>query len=267
MKRLAWMTDIHFNFLGTQQIEQFINTIREAQPDGLLISGDIGEAHSVGDYLQKLAADLQLPLYFVLGNHDFYFGSIEHVRAGMGKLGEDVPLLCWLPQAGVVQLAEEVALVGHDGWADAGYGDYANSKLMLNDYLLIQELAALDFETRRQRLNALGAESASYLRETLATALQHYTQVYVVTHVPPFEESCLYDGQAASDQALPHFANKAAGDVLREMAEAHPDRQITVLCGHTHATAIFQAAPNLLVLTGSATYGAPIVQQVFELNG
>lgn len=267
MKRLAWMTDIHLNFLGTQQIEGFIAQVLAARPDTVLISGDIGEAHSIGDYLQKLAVDLQLPLYFVLGNHDFYFGSIQHVRAGMTRLTGDFPVLHWLPLTGVVEITPQVALVGHDGWADGRYGDYENSRLMLNDYLLIQELAALDYETRRVRLNALGDEAAAYLREALPAALERYPQVFVATHVPPFVESCLYDGKRSDDNALPHFANKAVGEVLCEIAKTYPQRSITVLCGHTHHEAVFQAAPNLLVLTGGAVYGAPIVQQVFDLPG
>jgi hypothetical protein len=47
---------------------------------------------------------------------------------------------------------------------------------------------------------------------------------------------------------------------------AHPDRRMTVLCGHTHSPGEAQILPNLQVLTGGAVYGAPTVQRIFEVQ-
>ena len=46
---------------------------------------------------------------------------------------------------------------------------------------------------------------------------------------------------------------------------SRPDRQMTVLCGHTHG-AEAQVLPNLRVLTGGAEYGEPKVQRVLEVG-
>jgi hypothetical protein len=53
---------------------------------------------------------------------------------------------------------------------------------------------------------------------------------------------------------------------LLEIADRHPGRQITVLCGHTHGRGQVKPRDNLLVLTGGAVYGEPEVQRVFELT-
>ena len=53
---------------------------------------------------------------------------------------------------------------------------------------------------------------------------------------------------------------------LIEAMLAHPDHQMTVLCGHTHSSGEAQILPNLRVLTGGAVYGQPCVQQVFEIE-
>ena len=45
-----------------------------------------------------------------------------------------------------------------------------------------------------------------------------------------------------------------------------PDRQMTVLCGHTHGSGEAKILPNLRVLTGGAVYGKPRVQRVIELE-
>jgi len=47
----------------------------ERTPDGLLITGDIGQAQSVERYLRALDKALPMPIYFVLGNHDYYAGA------------------------------------------------------------------------------------------------------------------------------------------------------------------------------------------------
>ncbi|MCA9912078.1 MAG: metallophosphoesterase [Anaerolineae bacterium] len=267
--RLAWMTDIHLNFLGTQQIETFLDSILEEKPDALLITGDIGEANSVEDYLKRMAEHVQCPIYFVLGNHDYYHGSIEGVRTRIRRLGRSHPLLCWLPDCGVVRLTEDVALVGHGGWSDGGYGDFMKSSISLNDYLLIGELARKKPYRRAllTMLRALGMEAASHLQDALDEALREVPHVIVALHSPPFMEACWHEGQSATkdNPYLPHFTCKACGDVLLAAANKYPQRKITVLCGHTHGGGSVQIRPNLHVTTGAAVYEQPRIQQVLTL--
>lgn len=261
MKRLAWVTDIHLNFLSREKVEDFCRRIREVAPDALLISGDIAESQNVEPYLRILELTLQLPVYFVLGNHDYYRGSIPAVRAAMEALTARSPFLRWLPSAGVVALTETTGLVGHDGWADGRLGDYANSPVMLTDYVLIRELAGLDSAARLRRLHALGDEAAAHFREVLPRALGRFPHVLLVTHVPPFKEACWHAGRISSDEWLPHFTCAAVGDALLSIMRSHPSRRLTVLCGHTHGQGRAEMLPNLLVLTGGANYGAPHLQE------
>jgi 3',5'-cyclic-AMP phosphodiesterase len=268
IRRLAWLTDIHLNFLGSVQIELFLESVRAMNADALVITGDIGEGNSVTDYLERMADVLQQPIFFVLGNHDFYFSSIASVRGVMSRLCRIHPNLFYLTQEKAIELTPDTVLVGHDGWADGRYGDFLASKLMLNDYLVIHELAGLTLPERLKRLNALGDEAALHLRAALSGALRQYRHVYVALHPPPYPESAWHEGQttAHTDGHLPHFTCKAAGDVLLTLAAQHPEAQITVLCGHTHGQGEARIAPNLRVLTGGAVYGSPVVQQVFEIN-
>ena len=52
----------------------------------MLISGDIAESQNVTEYLEWIASRLAGPIYFVLGNHDFYNGSIAGVRQAVAEL-------------------------------------------------------------------------------------------------------------------------------------------------------------------------------------
>jgi len=267
MTRIAWSTDIHLNFLGTQQIEDFLKVVQAKSPDIYIISGDIGEAPSIYDYLRRIADTLTIPVYFVLGNHDFYHGGIQHVRAGIVSLIQDVDNLHWLNTETVVQISENVAMVGHDGWSDGRYGNFKQSPIVLNDYVMIQELANLTLDDRLATLQKLGDEAGEHIREVLPIACTENKLVFVVTHAPPFQEACWHEGESATDDNpyLPHFTCKAVGDALREIVPQYPDCQVTVLCGHTHGSGIYQALPNLNVITGGAEYGKPIINRMFAV--
>lgn len=268
MRRIAWTTDIHLNFLGTQQIDAFLQSIKSQQPNALIISGDIGEAPSVYDYLRRIATTLDIPIYFVLGNHDFYHGGIQHVQTGIVTLIQEIPNLFWLNAETVIKLSDDTALIGHDSWSDGRYGDFVGSSIVLNDYVMIQELAGLSTIERLVKLKKLGDAAATHIRELLPTACQDYKNVFVVIHSPPFQESCWYEGESASDDNpyLPHFTCKAVGDVLLEIVPQYPDCEVTVLCGHTHGVGEYRPLPNLHVITGGAEYGNPVVNQMFTLS-
>ena len=89
--------------------------------------------------------------------------------------------------------------------------------------------------------------------------------VIVLTHVPPFREACWHRGRVSDDEWLPHFACRAVGEALVEAMAAHPECEMTVLCGHTHSAGEAQVLPNLRVLTGGAEYGRPEVQRVLTV--
>ena len=42
--RLAWLTDIHLNFLRPEEAEDFFASVRADKPDEIMLTGDIGEA-------------------------------------------------------------------------------------------------------------------------------------------------------------------------------------------------------------------------------
>src|SRR4051812_38267695 len=75
MSRLAWLTDIHLNFVTPPQVDEFLDEINSLEPDAVLLGGDIGDGTNVVAYLSKIADRIKSSVYFVLGNHDFYGSS------------------------------------------------------------------------------------------------------------------------------------------------------------------------------------------------
>lgn len=261
--RLGWATDIHLNFLPKAEIVAFGRKLSEANLDALVITGDISEAPRLEAHLGILEQALGRPIYFVLGNHDFYGGSIPEVRDRATRLTVTARHLRWLPAVGVVPLSDRTALVGHDGWSDGRAGDYFGSSVLLNDYVVINELRDLSRPDRLVVLQELAEESATYLEGVVSRALDHFSQVVVATHPPPFREACWHCGEVSDDDWLPHFCSATVGEALRRSMRS--DRSMTVLCGHTHSSGFVEVEPGLVVHTGGAAYGRPELQSVLDV--
>lgn len=266
MTRAIWLTDIHLNFLNPAEKEAFSKTVLAACPDILLITGDICEAPDLSKTLRFLARQWPCPICFVLGNHDFYGGSLASVYRRTSQLCEEVPQLRWLPRAGVIELTPDTALIGHDSWADGRLGLGMKSSVLLNDYFYIEEFINLDVPRRFQLLAALGDEAASFFEKILPIALGQYQKVIILMHPPPFTQACRYQGLPTGEDYLPHFCCKVVGEVIHDQLTSRPGNQAIVLCGHTHDAADVQILPNLRVLAGKAQYGMPEIQKVMELE-
>ena len=261
-----WLTDIHLNFLDNEQLDRFINRLSRKKVDGILIAGDIGEANSIKNYLEILSNRLSFPIYFVLGNHDFYRGSVEFVRSEVLKFLSTRPTLQWLTNSNIISLSTETALIGHDSWADCQFGDYWKSNVQLNDFTLIGDFIGRTKTECLETMKSLADEAARHFKKALPEALQEHQKVIIVTHVPPFKESALYRGKISNPDWLPFFTCKAVGDVLLSVMSKYPNKEALVLCGHTHGSAFFQPLPNLKVITGAAVYGKPTIHKAIEID-
>ncbi len=263
--RLAWATDVHLNFVDEGRRALWAAEVREQRPDALVLTGDIAEAPSLQGILDEVALAAGVPVWFVLGNHDFYRGTIEAVRAVSAERGGRAR---WLARAGVVELSPRVGLVGVDGWGDGRLGAFERSPVRLNDWFWIGELARAERrgrDARLQALRSLGDEAAVEVAERLPQALKRFEHVVLATHVPPWRAACWHAGQLSNDDWLPWFTCDAVGKAIEQVMDAWPARQLTVLCGHTHGRGRAIIRENVEVLTGGAEYGAPEVQPVLEL--
>jgi Icc-related predicted phosphoesterase len=264
--KLAWLTDIHINFVKAADFRAFLDAIVRAGPDAVLITGDIGEAHSSVAYLKTIAEELARPVYFVLGNHDFYAGSFASVRESMQRLTKSTPNLIWLTESGVVELAPHSALVGHDTWADARLGDFEHTPVMINDFLLIEDLKLKPPEVVRATMERAADAGAAHLQTLLPKALEAHSHVICGIHVPPFIEAAWHEGEHSDKDWLPFFASKSTGEAILNAARKFPDKKLTVLCGHTHGSGEYSPLPNVTVITGGAEYGKPTIQKIFDLD-
>ncbi len=271
MRELLWATDIHLDHVGHRTAAtDFGDLLRRHHPsaEGLIVTGDIAEARSISGCLRDLSEAFSGPVYFVLGNHDYYRGHFRTVDEDVRGTEKSTDRLHWL-RSGPVRLDARTVLVGSDGFYDARYGD-EQSPLQLSDFMLIGELFEAQDDSRaklHETLRNRADELVERLEAQTRGLLEDRTvrDVIVATHVPPFPEAAWHDGRSADGTWAPYFSSKATGDFLGRMAREFPDVTVTTLCGHSHGDGVLDAAPNSRVFTGRATYGFPQLAGIVRL--
>ena len=269
--RLAWTTDIHLNHVPSLIRERFLGLVAAQDCDGIVISGDIAESADVVRHLQVLADTVTVPVFFVLGNHDFYGSSIGATVQKVIRACRENDRLRYLTDMPAVPLdtfgrQDRTYLVGEDGWGDATEGDFEQSYVRLNDFVQIRDFCESEPTTWKQTLEHLGARSADRLAAKLRAIPEDAQQILVVTHVPPFREACWYEGRTTDDHWAPFFVCGQVGRVLRDISQSRPQCNYSVLCGHTHHSGIARLEPNLTVFTGSACYGKPEIVTILNVT-
>ncbi len=259
MAKFVWMTDIHLDCLGQSQIIEWCQKVKQNNIDceGVLITGDIALAPILFASLRTLREHLEMPLWFVCGNHDFWDGSIVEIRKEIlkGDLAKDG--IVWLGGVEYVPFGESIALVGHDGWYDALNGDPKKSRFVMNDWFRTEEFSG-NLHNVVSTARKLAAGAVTHIENACNKAIDDgRTKIIMLTHFPPFAESCFYRGQRTHEHALPWYSSRMMGEALSLLSEKHPAINFTVLCGHTHSFSDIAIRPNLRVVVGNSDYGSP----------
>ena len=222
---IIWTNDIHLNFLiGKSSIQKFSKSLTEKNPEAscLIISGDISSGEVLKDHLIRLVQEWGKPIYFVLGNHDYYNSSWSEIDILAKGLNNYIPNLHWLNQ-GIHKIDNHI-ICGVGGWYDAFYGN-PDTNFRLNDFRLINELSFV--EGIREFLLEEIRERARREADILAVQLKEACKedegtIIVVTHVPPYKESSLYRGDNPTEDSLPWFTSASTGAVLDRFSDNNP---------------------------------------------
>ncbi len=264
--RLVWTTDLHLNSVPTHEWEQWVRKTSALKADGMVITGDISEGDDVVPQLQRIVSEINLPIYFVLGNHDFYGSSFQATRKNVIHACRDSSQLHYLTDLSAIQVSAGTYILGEDGWADGTVGNYEESTIHLNDFERIGDFKASGQFAWKQKLWDLGNESAKRLRNKLEQLPDDTHQILILTHVPPFREACWYEGKTTDDNWAPFFVAGQVGNALLDFSQLRPDCKMTVLCGHTHHAGLAKMTANLQVYTGAAIPGHPDIEATITVS-
>ncbi len=265
--RLLWLTDLHLDRARDADRHKFLGNLRSSHFDAAVITGDISSARFLRWHLLELGRACEpKPVYFVLGNHDFFGGSFADVDASVADVCRLQSNLKHLGSGEIIELTATEALIGHRGWSDglAGYG--FRSWIRQYDFRAIGDFQGKSKVEQFSRLKAMGAESGDYIKRVLPKALEKYHRVTIATHVPPFPAAARFGGKRCGLQFLPHFCNVGAGRAIYEVAKDFKEKRVAVLCGHTHRSAKLQFTSNISVMAGGVAPGRPGIQELLHFN-
>lgn len=270
MGRFAWATDVHLDFVSDDSAVAFGRSLIAADPEGIIITGDISTADKLVRHLSLLESVVKRPIYFVLGNHDYYGSSTTKVRETMKELSNISQYIRYLPLSAYTTLSPGACIIGHDGWYDAGNGNWKTSTFAMSDWTYIQDFAIVSESGRNltkivEVSQKLAHEGVMHVHNAIKGATRYYKSIVVATHVPPFAESHIHEGKVGDADAQPWFTSRMMGDMLLKASTAFPDTMFTVLAGHTHGEFSGQITKNLYVHVGGADYARPKLQKIIEL--
>jgi 3',5'-cyclic-AMP phosphodiesterase len=234
---------------------KMLSSILDEKPSGVFLTGDI--SHSgytlIGD-LEFFGKRIGRPLYFVLGNHDFFGSSFDKVHVQVRSLCKQYKNLIWMNEAGTIALNEETALIGKMGWYDARVGNPDYIKYTL-DWFLIDDFRALStMKARVEKFRDIAEDSAKVLSRQLEAALDTYKTVYLLTHFPPWQEANRCHSWISEQFWTPYNTNYALGQALENVMEQHKKRYLVVLAGHTHSPVSIHIARNIECRVGKGSY-------------
>jgi predicted phosphohydrolase len=261
------------DFLQERQVIKFAEDIRRQSPQAVVITGDISVASGLVLHLSILERVLQVPINFVLGNHDYYGNYVDAVRQQMRELSNMSGFLKYLPTTPYVTLSAGTALVGHDGWYDALFGDAKNSRFVMLDWTKIGDFVDANAMQNGMPIlsniipksRELALVGVQHVHDGIKAATRYHKNIIVATHYPPFEEAHMHEGRIGDASAQPWYTSKMMGDMLRSAAQAFPDVNFTVLAGHTHGKFSGQIEKNLICHVGHSEYGSPSIADVLEV--
>lgn len=261
-KRFVWYSDPHINLSVFPFLKRlYILRLEKEKADGLFITGDISTGRWLESDLRFLAKHYQKPIYFVLGNHDYYGRHIASVHADLRRICAEYSNLNWMTESGVVSLSDDIALVGTEGWYDAMHGDPGLLKYTLDRFLVFDFLHLDSMEERIELWRLMARRSASLIERNLEAALKTHSTAYVLTHVPPWKEATRAVGTSAEKFWLPYNTNVALGTAISGVASRHPDKRVVVLAGHTHTPCSIRVSDNLECHVARASYWGKIQKE------
>lgn len=259
---LIWCSDIHLNFLEKQHRLDFYKELKQAEEHKILITGDIAESHNLGTILSEMKAHTGKKIYFVAGNHDYYGSSINKMKKQMSTY----KCATYLPKRFGYKLSSTAWLTGADGWGDCRNGDVERSNLRMADWVYVDELRENSKMGQTPPIETLqkyaDADAERMCKNVIKCIERGAKKVIMASHVPPFEEACLYAGKKSTPDGLPFFSSQIFGVSILPIVEAHPDVEFIWLSGHTHSGCTVRKRKNFTVKVAEAQYYVPRIEEI-----
>jgi predicted phosphohydrolase len=256
--KFRWGGDWHLDHLGHKDLQDFLALVKTECSDPetvLLLTGDTTTGQRVEGDHYKLSEACGGKMLYVLGNHDRWNSGFADVEKRIKTSSIHSPNASFMDTVDHVQVEPGTFVVGDSGWYDGRNGLQGKPRFIMNDWYYIKEYIGKEpYKASADFADACARRLERKLRSAVAAGA---SRLIVLTHVPPYVESCRHLGNPSDEYALPWFSSQCIGDVLDQIAEEFHDVKLEVLCGHTHSPCLYKRRDNLVVHVTWAKYGYP----------
>lgn len=247
----VWLTDTHTKIFGRYKM---LSNILDRKPTAVFLTGDISEGYAFLSDLEFLGKKIGRPLYFVLGNHEYWGSSFDKVQFGVRELCAKYKNLIWMDESGIIALNEETCLIGRGNWYDARIGNEDFIKYTF-DWWAIEDFRKLNsMKQRIDLMRAIADKTTQILCHQLEEAVETYKSVYLLTHIPPFSEAHRANDWISDKFYEPYNTNIRLGQELEKIMSKHKKRHLTILCGHCHVSMTAHISRNIECRVGKGSY-------------
>jgi predicted phosphohydrolase len=254
MKKYVWYTDTHLNWVLPWNKFRFVKRIEAENPNGIFLTGDISHGISIKWDLKYLAKHLDIPIYFVLGNHDYHYRTMENVHNDVRELCDQYPNLHWMTESDIISLNKKTAIIGAEGWYDARVGDSKYLKYTLDSWVTTDFRKLSDAQARLKKFRELADASAFLIKNKLEEALQNHKVVYILTHYPPWQQATRDIGTFMERFWLPYNTNIIMGQTIEQVMANYKKKKVIVLAGHTHTDSWIHISKRIECKVNKASY-------------
>lgn len=245
MKHFFWLSDPHLNRVGLVEKYKLISNLRKESPDAIFISGDISSGPNLWLDLTIFGQFVKCPVYFILGNHSYWFSSFEKTYEKVNNLCNKYSNLIWLENSDVISLNSDTAMVGGEGWYDVRIG-YPGFVKYTFDWFLIKEFRELSsMEERISKFREISAKNADLVCLKLEEAFKTHNTAYLMHHYPPWEEAIRHPNFVSKAFWTPYNNDIYLGKRLEHLMKLHSDKQLIVLSGHVHSSQDVTISSNI----------------------
>lgn len=244
-----WATDLHLNYFNEKYIYNFGKSLSKHKTKGLIISGDISLGNKLERNLKTLSDAIQMSIYYVLGNHDYWYSSFAEIDKLSASLNDNSLINL---NHSHLQIDEKTILIGFDGWYDCSLGSI-DSSVQMTDWVRIKEFENQDpIKISKERSQSY----KSFLNRSLSFKNQGVTNQIIISHIPPFEQLI-----KNKKTAKPFYGSSISGQMLTQLSGNF--NKIICLSGHTHNRASYQQ-DNLFCYVGEACRGKPALAGLLD---
>jgi hypothetical protein len=158
-------------------------------------------------------------------------------------------------------LADDVALIGAEGWYDASLGDPKLLRWTTDWFRTFDFLHLDDMETRVDAWRKMAKASATAIAGRLEKALENHKTVYIITHFPPWKEATRAEGTWTEKFWLPYNTNVAMGQAIERVMDGRKKKRVIVLAGHTHNPCQVRVSNTIQCMVARASYFGDVIPE------